>query len=216
VGEDHEVRPASQALPERAPDLPPVEELVGEALDAAPSVVEAVAVERSREADRLAAYTPYLPSVRLSGGYDWFAFQFPPDQQSWSLRLFASLPVFNGFQREATVQRARAAERSAEAWARDARLAVRVDVETATQQIALAERRVEISDRGLELAREDLRVQEERYQIGSATIVDLQTSQVALGQAEVDAITARQALGSAVARLEAILGRELDRSIVDE
>jgi hypothetical protein len=81
---------------------------------------------RLRRAERLAAFTPYLPTVRLTGGYDWFAIDFPPEQRSWSLRLAASLPVFNGFQREAAVQRASAAERVAEARARDAELAARV------------------------------------------------------------------------------------------
>jgi outer membrane protein len=59
------------------------------------------------------------------------------------------------------------------------------------------------------LAREDLRVQEERYTLGVATILDLQTSQVNLSDAEVNAVRARQALGTAIARLEAILGQRL-------
>ena len=61
----------------------------------------------------------------------------------------------------------------------------------------------------MQLAEEDLRVQEERYQLGVTTILDLQASQVALADAQVAAVTARQALGSAVAGLEAILGEPL-------
>jgi outer membrane protein TolC len=59
------------------------------------------------------------------------------------------------------------------------------------------------------LAREDLRVIEERYGLGVATILELQTSQVALSDAEVAAVRARQALGTAIAQLESILGRKL-------
>jgi len=209
VGEDGAIRAAPESLPEHAPALPPTEDLVQRALGSAPTVVAADATLKSRRLATLAAYTPFLPTVQLRGGYDWFAYDFPPHQQSWSLRLTASLPLFNGFQREAALQRARAAQRTAEAQARDAELGARVSVESAVQSILAAARRVEISDRTVRLAEEDLRVQEERYQLGVTTILDLQSSQVALADAQVAAVTARQSLGSAVAGLEAILGEPI-------
>lgn len=209
IGTPEEVRPATGALPEEAPALPPAEELAERAERSAPAAVSARAAFDERRAVTFSSRTAYAPSLRATAGYDWFAFDFPPDQRSWSVRLFASLPVLNGFQREANVARARAAERTAEARARDAALAARVAATDAAHEIGSAERRVEIAGRAVELAREDLRVQEERYRIGAATILDLQTSQVALTQAEVDWIRARQELGVAVARLEAVLGEDL-------
>jgi outer membrane protein TolC len=209
VGTGTAVHPAPESLPERAPELPPTEELVRRALGSSPLVVAADATLKSRSMETLAAYTPYLPTVRVTGGYDWFAFDFPPNQQSWSFRVIASLPLFNGFQREAAVERARVAQRNAEAQARDAELGARVSVESAAQAIEAAARRVEISDRTVRLAEEDLRVQEERYQLGVTTILDLQASQLALADAQVSAVTARQGLGSAVAGLEAILGEPI-------
>jgi outer membrane protein len=157
----------------------------------------------------MASYTSFIPSLRVSGGYDWFAFDWPPNQQSWSVRLTAALPLFNGFQREATVMRASALEWAAEANARDATIATRVAVESAVHDIELAEHRVLVSDRTVELAREDLRVQEERYQIGAATILELQASQLTLAETEVAAVRARQLLGGAIARLEAVFGQSL-------
>ena len=213
VGVPGEVSTAPAALPSDAPPLPPMESLVERALRSSPAVRAAQATLKSRSAARLASYTPYLPSVRVSGGYDWFAFDFPPDQQTWSMRVIANLPIFNGFQREAAVSRAGAAERTAQALARDAEIAARVQVESAVREIAAAERRVQISERGVELAREDLRVQEERYQLGVANILDLQSSQVALADAEVTAVRARQDLGGAVARLEAVLGESIDGGV---
>jgi outer membrane protein len=209
VGVSGHVLAAEAALPERAPALPPLEELIQRATDTSPSVIAAGATLRARRSERLASFTPYLPTLRLTGGYDWTAFTFPPEERSWSMRVTANLPVFNGFQREAALQRTAAAERVAEARARDAAIAARVSVESAAAEIASAERRVAIAARSVLLAREDLRVQEERYAIGVATILDLQTSQVALSDAEVAAVRARQSLGTAVARLEAILGQRL-------
>jgi outer membrane protein TolC len=209
VGMEGQVRPADEALPDSAPPLPPIDVLVQRATSMSPPVLAASATLRSRRSERLSAYTPYLPTVRLTGGYDWTSFEFPPEERSWSMRVTASLPVFNGFQREAALQRSAANERIAEARARDAEIAARVSVESAASDIASSERRVAIADRSVVLAREDLRVQEERYAIGVATILDLQTSQVALSDAEVAAVRSRQQLGTAVARLEAILGQTL-------
>jgi outer membrane protein len=209
VGVAGEVRPAEAALPARAPALAPLEELVERAVRTSPVVRAAEAARVSRRADRMASYTSFIPSLRVSGGYDWFAFDWPPNQQSWSVRLTAALPLFNGFQREATVMRASALEWAAEANARDATIATRVAVESAVHDIELAEHRVLVSDRTVELAREDLRVQEERYQIGAATILELQASQLTLAETEVAAVRARQLLGGAIARLEAVFGQSL-------
>lgn len=197
------------ALPTEAPPLPAPEELVRRAMLASPSVRAAEAELDSRSADRLESLLAYAPTLRLTGGYDWFSFDFPPNEQSWNLRLTATMPLFNNFGREAAVQRANANRRVAEARARDAQIAVRAAVDAAASEVLAAERRVEIADRAVELAREDLRVQEERYQIGAATILDLQTSQVALTDAEIAAVRTRQELGTAIARLEAVLGETI-------
>jgi outer membrane protein len=209
VGMTGQVHPDRAALPALAPALPPVETLVQQAVATSPSVAAATASLRLRRAERLAAWTPYLPTVRVTGGYDWFAVDWPPNRRSWNMRVTASLPLFNNFQREASLQRTAAAERLAEARARDAELAARVAVEGSAAEIASAARRVAIADRAVQLAQEDLRVQEERYSMGVATIVDLQTSQVNLSDAEVSAVRARQSLGTATARLEAFLGQRL-------
>jgi outer membrane protein len=209
VGVSGQVRPAEASLPARGPALPPLETLIAQATSASPSVLAADASLRLRQAERMAAWTPYLPTVRVTGGYDWFSFDFPPEQRSWSMAVVATLPLFNGFQREVALQRTASAERVAAARRRDAEIQARVAVESAAAEIASAERRVAIADRAVVLAREDLRVQEERYAMGVSTIVDLQTSQVNLSDAEVTAVRARQALGAATARLEAILGQQL-------
>lgn len=210
IGYDEQVQPATTDLPTRAPVLPSVDELANRAERASPAAVAAAASLAARQADVRAAYTGYLPTVRLTGGYDWLGVDFPPSQESWSYRVTMSFPIFNNMQREANVSRARATERLAEARARDALIGARIAAEDAAREVSAAERRVVIADRAVELAREDLRVQEERYQIGSAIILDLQTSQVAFAEAEVASVRARQALGTALARLEAVLGETLE------
>lgn len=209
VGLQEEVRPVEDALPLEAPSLPPMEDVIARAEALSPAVLAARASLVDRQTARWTSRTGYLPSVRLTGQYDWFSFDFPPSEPSWNVRLVASVPVLNGFQREAGMARSRAQEEVADARYRDAVLAARVSSEDAYREIASASRRVAIAQRGVELAQEDLRVQEERYQIGSATILELQTSQLALTDAESGWVRERQGLGVAIARLEAILGESL-------
>ncbi|HET6618114.1 MAG TPA: TolC family protein [Gemmatimonadota bacterium] len=209
IGRPGPVRPATAALPEEPPPIPPLEVLVRRAEENSPDALAARAELDRAESEKMVAWTQYSPTLRLSGGYDWFSFTWPPNEESWSLRLTASLPLFTGFTREADVARAEAERRIAEAEARDAVLLTRARVEDAVGQIDTATRRIDIARRALAVAEEDLRVIEERYQLGAATILDLQTSQVALADAEVEWVRARQELGVAVVSLEAELGEPL-------
>jgi outer membrane protein TolC len=209
IGVSGEVLASSSALPDVAPSLPDLAGLVAIAERGAPPVLSAQASVRDWSSQKLSTWTRYAPSLRMSGGFDWFDFEFPPREQSWNLRLTLSLPIFDGFAREGALWRNQAQQRLAEARYRDAVIGARVEVEDAYLRIDAAERRVVIADRGRTLATEDLRVQEERYQLGAATIVDLQTSQVALADAENAWVLERQSLGIALAQLEAVLGRSL-------
>ena len=80
-----------------------------------------------------------------------------------------------------------------------------------TQFAALdaARARIEITTASVEAATEDLRVVNERYRVGAATILDMLNSQEALAQAEVDAVTARFDYLKAKAQIEALIGRHL-------
>lgn len=210
VGVAGGVQPVAEALPERAPELPDRAILVESALRSSPLVVASEAELKGVEADRWTGYSAYLPVVELIGGYDWSSAEFPPDRRSWNVSLAASLPLFDQFRREAAVKRDAALLRLARARSRDARIAIQASVESALQEVLSAEQRVEVSKRASELAREDLRVLEERYQADAATILDLQASQVALTESEIAAVRARQALGTALAELETVLGRKLE------
>ena len=114
-----------------------------------------------------------------------------------------------GFAWVAVVSGVLGEEASSVARAGEGSVAARAGAIDAAQQVESAGRRVAIARRTVELAEEDLRVQEERYQIGVATIVELQTSQLALAEAEASFVTAKQQLGVAVATLEAVLGERI-------
>jgi outer membrane protein len=105
--------------------------------------------------------------------------------------------------------RSTAARDAAEARAADARRQANANF---TQQLAALEaaaQQLTIAQASRAAADEDLRVQQERYRLGAATIVDVLTSQVSLGQAEVALVQARLNVLVARAQIEALLGREL-------
>jgi TolC family type I secretion outer membrane protein len=176
----------------------------------APSVLAARAQTESAAAGIDAARSQYLPSVSVSSGYSWQNQNPALDESrgSWSVGIGVSYPIFNGYQREESVVRARAQQTTAQAQLADAQRAVRTQAASSIGQLRLAEQRIELAEQALATAQEDLRVQRERYRLGSSTILDLLTSQEAVVQAETDVVTARYDHQIARAELQALAGRE--------
>lgn len=177
----------------------------------APAVLAARATTESAAAGIDAARSQYLPSVSLTTGYSWQNQDpaFDQSQTSWSVGVGVSYPIFNGWQREEGVVRARVQQTAAQAALADAVRGVRADAARAIGQLRLAGERITLAEEAVAAAREDLRVQRERYRLGSTTILDLLTSQQALVQAESDVVTARYDYQVARAELEALAGRPL-------
>ena len=176
-----------------------------------PTVAAAQADLRATEAGVQFARAAWLPTVSLSSGYSWNndALALGDGNTSWNLRLSASYPIFNGFNREAQIDRAQQQARVSRLQDDDARLAAREEADAALQRLRTAAEAARISQEAVQVAEEDLRVVNERYRVGVATILDLITSQVALEQAEADRVSARYDHLLARAQLEAVLGREL-------
>ena len=151
----------------------------------------------------------YFPTVTASYSQNWAGSQISVLNNTWSARLSFSLPIFNGFTRETGVVRSSATQDAAVARLEDTRR--QVDAQLTQYLLALesARLRLEIARASAEAAAEDLRVQQARYDLGAATIVELLTSQVSLDQAEVDIVQSRLDYLTSKARIEALLGREL-------
>ena len=203
------VAPASGATLEAEPLRMGRGELMAVAVRASPALEAAEAATRAAEARVSASRSSYLPDLTLSGGYAWRSESFPPDQRSWSWSLNASYPLFNGFRREAEVDRAQAEANAARSRRVQEELALRSQVDDAYNRVEAARANIRLAEENVELGREDLRVTRERYGLGLATIVDLQAAETGLAEAEVELVQRRFDHRVAVARLEALLGRDL-------
>ena len=135
----------------------------------------------------------------MAGGY--------PETYSW--RFGISWTLFNGFAREQQQTSASVASSVADARAADTRLAVSAQY---TQQVAALQTafaKLDITAVNVAAATEDLRVQQERYRVGAATILDLLTSQASLTTAQTNLVQARFDYLIARATLEALVGHDL-------
>jgi outer membrane protein len=182
-----------------------------EAESKSPRVRSAAANAAAARATVSASRSAYWPTLNLAANTGWNGSRADDynlqNQRQVSLSLRWTL--FNGFDRELTIVQREADFDVAQATASDARRAVQAEVITWVAELDAARARIEITGTSVVAAREDLRVQQERYRLGISTIVDLLTSQEALNQAEVDQVNARFDYLRAKAQLEALIGRKL-------
>jgi outer membrane protein len=125
------------------------------------------------------------------------------------LSFALSYPVFNNFQREEGVVRARVAEVNAQVTLRDTQLGQQQSLTQYIGALRGASQRVAVQVASVAAAEEDVRVQQQRYNIGASVLLDLITSQAALATAEQALIQARYDYRIARAQLEALIGQEL-------
>ena len=177
-----------------------------------PDVRAAELAARADQASATSARAAYLPTARISSGYNWSNsdWGFGGGEGAWNgLSLSLSYSVFNGFARESSVARADNQLRVARLQEDDTRLRAREDADAALFAIRTAQRAVEIAEEAVVVAEEDLRVVLQRLEVGVATVFEVVTSQVALVEAEASRVTTRYDYLIARAQLEAILGEEL-------
>jgi outer membrane protein TolC len=182
-----------------------------ESMDNAPSVKAAEASAAAANASVKVSRAGYWPTLSLSGsasmnGSSRNDYTFLNSRQ---VSLGLSWPIFNRFQREQGIVNALTSLDNAEAQAADSRRAVLASLSAAIAALEAARLTITITQTSVLAAEEDLRVQQERYRLGAATIVDVLTSQEALNQAEVDAVTARFDYVRARAAISALIGRTL-------
>lgn len=190
------------------------EELIALA-ERGPAVRQAQAAHAAARQGSRVAKTPYLPTLSAGLGWSFAAadsgFRFTGDQRNKNIStsLSISLPLFNGLNREQQVVAASVAEDNAAAQLRDARLNQRQQLTQFLGTLRTAEARVEIQLSSVAAGEEDLRVQQERYNLGASTLLDLLTSQTTLDQARTALIQARLDARTAKAQIEALVGRDL-------
>ena len=211
VGVDGPVVPALPDNLDPAPLAIGEAEIVALAESVSPAVRAAQASADIARASLSNARSSYLPNLSVSSGYNWANQDrsFNGGNTSWNFRVSGSYQLFDGFQREQTVNQASESRRVARLTEEDARRGVRQDVDAALRTLETQEQAIAIAGEAVLVAEEDLRLIRERYDVQMANILDVITSQVALDEAEANLVSARYDYVVAKAELESIVGREL-------
>lgn len=186
-------------------------EIRREALAQAPAIRSADATADAAHANLRAARAGYWPTLSASANANWSGnnaqdYHLLPNR---SIGLQLSWPLFNRFVRERTIAQNQVNADVADANAQDARRALDASLSQQLAQLDAARTTISISQTSVTSAQEALRVVQERYRAGTATIVDVQVAQDALNTAEVSVLQARFAYLTAKAQIEALIGRSL-------
>lgn len=124
---------------------------------------------------------------------------------TYTFGVQVSLPIFDGFRREARIDEQRAVEREIEVRRRDLREQIAIEVRGALLDLTSAREQVEAARERLRLAEQELAQSRERFRAGVAGNADVITASLALTGARTqlnDALAAFQAARVAFARAE--------------
>ncbi len=211
IGIDSAVRAVPDSALPAAPDTAGLRE---SAMSTAPQVRQSEALARAARAQVWVSRSAYWPTFSTSvskgssGGIaPWTSTAGYLD--NWAVRFSINLTLFNGFVREQQVTSSDVQRDNAEAVAADTRRFVNATLTQAIAALRTASAQLDISRDNVAAATEDMRVQQERYRVGAATILDLLTSQASLTQAMVNQVQTRFNYLVSRATLEALVGHEL-------
>ncbi len=136
-------------------------------------------------------------------------FPFSYSRQPFNASLSISLPIFNGFARELQVAQAHAQQEDAEEQVRANRLLVRSSVGSSYLAVQTAYRSIAVQQAARDAARDQLRLAQDRYRLGSGTALELSDAQNAVQGAEGAYVNAVYGYHIAIAQLESAVGRPL-------
>jgi outer membrane protein TolC len=149
------------------------------------------------------------PAIATSIREQNSVFPFHFSRQPFSASLRISLPIFDGFSRELNVSQQQAQHEDAEEAVRANRLMVRKAVESDYLAVQTAYSSIAVQQSARDAARDQLRLAQDRYRLGSGTALELSDAQNAVQGAEGAYVNAVYGYHIAVAALEAAVGRPL-------
>ncbi len=203
---------ALDPLPDRFPALAADSADWSALVERSSTVVAAELRVRQAESAKHIARSDFLPRVSVSGNFlEHSASSVTGTQETWELRLGASIPVFTGGRRIAAYQSAAAAERAADQALQQTRLQQEAEIRGALAQINAAETTLTAARKRVTAADEAARIENLRYETGAGTIEDLLRARTRASSAEASLAKAKGDLLGASVRINALVEREIVR-----
>ncbi len=178
-----------------------------------PSVLSSEFSVKSARKSLSAASASYLPTLSGSASLSWgkgtfgFVELFESEGMSRSIGIGVDWTIFDGFQRERSITSAKVSRNNALAAQADLKNQTISNIKSVYSEIEVLKEQTKVANESVEAATEDLKITQEKYNLGAATILDLLESQVSLKRAQVQQLQVGFNLNLAVARLENATGK---------
>ena len=152
----------------------------------------------------------YLPTLAASINYNYSA--MGDDKLSWfpssTAALSLSVPVFDGFQKRYTIKQSQVAKSMLELQREDTERSLRIGIRNYNDQMALCIKNYEAANATVAIAQKSYDISEKMYEVGKATLVELNDAQTALQQAQLTQVQAVYNFMVAKASLDELIGKE--------
>ncbi|MDO9171784.1 MAG: TolC family protein [bacterium] len=143
-----------------------------------------------------------LPHLNLQAEKNWFHRDelFGDEADSWTFGVYATWDVFSGLEDVGALRKARAQSRAAAHMADFAQRQAGLELDQASREVGASAERLAVAADAVVSARESLRIVDEMYREGLASMVDLLDVQAMATQTEGDLVQARHDLRVSEAR----------------
>lgn len=117
----------------------------------------------------------YFPRITNSIGYRTSATTIGAlnDTRSYSVGLGVSIPIFSGFQTETSVELSKINARIREIQVTELERTIKVDLKKTYLDFQTAQKQLEVSQKNVQAAEQNRRIEQEKYNIGAGTLVNL-------------------------------------------
>jgi len=187
-----------------------LESTLATARESRPELLRLGATVEARKAGLKYAKAGYLPDVSLFGSYQLrksnFSESFSQSPDGWTVGLQSSWAIFDGRRTAGQVVQAESQLTQAELRQDEFGLAVEVEVRRALSAFQEAGELVDAAEKVVEQANEALRLANSRYGAGTATQLDVLTTQVSLVRAQLNKLQAVYNYNVSVARVRQAAG----------
>ena len=152
----------------------------------------------------------YLPTLAASINYNYSA--MGDETLSWfpssTAALSLSIPVFDGFQKHYNIKQTKVTRNMLALQREDTERNLRIAIRNYNDQLALSVKNYEAANATVSIAQKSYDISEKMYEVGKATIVELNDAQVALMQAQLTQAQAVYNFMVTKASLDELIGKE--------
>ena len=185
---------------------------IDEALSRQPELAYYRASEKTAQFDAKIAQASYLPTVGIQASYSRFSddhkklYKDYDQNYNWYIGGGLNWNLFNGFADKANCQIQKLNHLKAQENVLNQQRLMRSSIEQARLMLNANQELITINEENLVSAKEDLRLAQERYRIGSGTLLDVLEAQVSVTQAQTNLVSAQYTVLTSYAELQKALG----------